>query len=215
MLEKYLREDKSLDFQKIYSEMQTYRGFQAKERGEHLYQEVLSAYEEFNKTGLPTTVEKLESYVANGAIGSSTNPYLFPKGSLPSEEKVVSYLNMVSNRNFKLSEDEYCRYDAEDGEYIVEIKVRKKWYQDCLIEYDKFDDNISTSHSLGKDFLYVVATSEDIYVFNCTKLSKKDFKFKWDWKVMPKNTDFGGSEQKVTKFVGYIPVSEASVHYKN
>ena len=32
---------------------------------------------------------------------------------------------------------------------------------------------------------------------------------------MPKNTDFGGSEQKVTKFVGYIPVSEASVHYQN
>lgn len=215
MLEKYLRKDNRLDFQKIYSEMQSYRGFQAKERGEHLYQEVMSAYEEFNKTGEPTTVEKLESYVADGAIGSSTNPHLFPKGHLPSEKEVVYYLNKNSNRKFKLVEDEYCHYDAEDGEYIVEIKVRKQWYQDCLIEYDKFDNNISTSDSLGKDFLYVVATSEDIYVFNCTKLSKKNFKFKWDWKVMPKNTDFGGSEQKVTKFVGYIPVSEASVHYKN
>ena len=92
------------------------------------------------------------------------------------EEEVISYLNEQSNRKFKPVEDEYCRYDAEDDEYIVEIKVRKKHYQDCLIEYDKFDNNISTSDSLGKDFLYVVATSEDIYVFNCTKLSKKNFK---------------------------------------
>ena len=215
MLDRYLRKDSSLDYQKIYTEMQSFKGFQAKERGEHLYQEVVQAYEEFKQTGLPTNVEKLESYVAEGSIGSSTNPYLFPKGDLPSEKEVVLFLNKESKREFKLVEDEYCRYDAEDDEYIVEIKVRKKWYQDCLIEYDKFDDNIGTSSNLGKDFLYVVATSQDIYVFNCTKLHKKGFKFKWDWKIMPKNTDFGGSEQKVTKFVGYIPVSEASVHYKN
>jgi hypothetical protein len=195
--------------------MQSYKGFQAKQRGECLYQEVMSAYEEYTKTGESGDLEKLESYVAEGSIGSSTNPHIFPKDPISNEEEVVSYLNRVSNRNFKLVEDEYCRYDAEDGEYILEIKVRNKWYQDCLIEYDKFDDNISTSSSLGKDFLYVVATSQDIYVFNCTKLHKKGFKFKWDWKIMPKNTDFGGSEQKVTKFVGYIPVSEASVHYKN
>ena len=193
--------------------MQSFKGFQAKERGEHLYQEVVQAYEEFKKTGLPTTVEKLESYVAEGSIGSSTNPHLFPKGDLPSEKEVVFFLNKASKREFKLVEDEYCRYDAEDDEYIVEIKVRKKHYQDCLIEYDKFDDNIGTSDNLGKDFLYVVATSEDIYVFNCSKLHKDGFKFKWDWKELPKNTDFGGSEQKVTKFVGYIPVDEASMQY--
>jgi len=215
LLNKYLTKDNTLDYQKIYSEMQSYKGFQAKQRGECLYQEVMSAYEEYTKTGESGDLEKLESYVAEGSIGSSTNPHIFPKDPISNEEEVVSYLNRVSNRNFKLVEDEYCRYDAEDGEYILEIKVRNKWYQDCLIEYDKFDDNISTSSSLGKDFLYVVATSQDIYVFNCTKLHKKGFKFKWDWKVMPKNTDFGGSEQKVTKFVGYIPVSEASVHYKN
>lgn len=215
MLNKYLTKDNTLDYQKIYSEMQSYKGFQAKQRGECLYQEVMSAYEEYTKTGESGDLEKLESYVAEGSIGSSTNPHIFPKDPISNEEEVVSYLNRVSNRNFKLVEDEYCRYDAEDGEYILEIKVRNKWYQDCLIEYDKFDDNISTSSSLGKDFLYVVATSQDIYVFNCTKLHKKGFKFKWDWKIMPKNTDFGGSEQKVTKFVGYIPVSEASVHYKN
>jgi len=215
LLNKYLTKDNTLDYQKIYSEMQSYKGFQAKQRGECLYQEVMSAYEEYTKTGESGDLEKLESYVAEGSIGSSTNPHIFPKDPISNEEEVVSYLNRVSNRNFKLVEDEYCRYDAEDGEYILEIKVRNKWYQDCLIEYDKFDDNISTSSSLGKDFLYVVATSQDIYVFNCTKLHKKGFKFKWDWKIMPKNTDFGGSEQKVTKFVGYIPVSEASVHYKN
>ena len=78
MLDKYLRDDNRLDYQKLYREMQSYKGFQAKERGEHLYQEVISAYEEFKKTGLPTTVEKLESYVAEGSIGSSTNPHLFP-----------------------------------------------------------------------------------------------------------------------------------------
>ena len=215
MLDQYLKENNKLDYQKLYHTMQSFKGAAAKQRGECLYQEVISAYEEFKQTGLPTTVEKLEHYVAEGSVGSSTHPHLFPKGDIPTEKEVVYYLNKNSNREFKLVEDEYCRYDAEDDEYIVEIKVRNRWYQDCLIEYDKFDDNIGTSDSLGKDFLYVVATSEDIYVFNCTKLHKEDFKFKWDWKVMPKNTDFGGSEQKVTKFVGYIPVSEASVHYKN
>jgi len=215
LLDRYLQKDNTLDYQKIYSEMQSFKGFQAKKRGEHLYQEVVQAYEDYKRTNLPTNVEKLEHYVAEGSIGSSTNPHLFPKGTLPSKKEVVFFLNKESSREFKLVEDEYCRYDAEDDEYIVEIEVRKNWSEEHLIEYDKFDDNIGTSSNLGKDFLYVVATSEDIYVFNCTKLSKKDFKFKWDWKVMPKNTDFGGSEQKMTKFVGYIPVSEASVHYKN
>ena len=212
MLDKYLKDNK-LNYQKLYQEMQKITGFQAKVRREQLYQEVVQAYEEYKQTGLPTSVEKLESYAAEGSVGSSSHPHLFAQGHFTTEEEVISYLNEQSNRKFKPVEDEYCRYDAEDDEYIVEIKVRKKHYQDCLIEYDKFDDNIGTSDNLGKDFLYVVATSEDIYVFNCSKLHKDGFKFKWDWKELPKNTDFGGSEQKITKFVGYIPVDEASMQY--
>ena len=95
MLDQYLKENNKLDYQKLYHTMQSFKGAAAKQRGECLYQEVISAYEEFKQTGLPTTVEKLESYVAEGSIGSSTNPHLFPKGDLPSEKEGVFFLKAI------------------------------------------------------------------------------------------------------------------------
>jgi len=56
LLDRYLRKDSSLDYQKIYTEMQSFKGFHAKKRDERLYQEVVHAYEEFKQTSLPTNV---------------------------------------------------------------------------------------------------------------------------------------------------------------
>ena len=100
MLDKYLKDNK-LNYQKLYQEMQKITGFQAKVRREQLYQEVVQAYEEYKQTGLPTSVEKLESYAAEGTVGSSTHPHLFAQGHFTTEEEVISYLNEQSNRLWK------------------------------------------------------------------------------------------------------------------
>ena len=132
-----------------------------------------------------------------------------------SELSVTKAVNRESKRELCLIDDEFSRYDAEDKDYIAEIKMRGSWYPDCLIEHDKAQTNVMLAEQRGKEFIYIVATSDDIYVFNVSTLWAKGYKFNWDWKELPKNTDFGGKDQKITKFVGYLNVLDASVHYQN
>jgi len=105
--------------------------------------------------------------------------------------------------------DEYCRYDACNNNYIVEFKSRRKHYDTQLIEYMKFDHNLTEANRDNKEFLYMVETPEGIYTFNVTDLVSKDYDFGWEDRRMPSNTDFSGSYKK-NKKVGYINVKDAS-----
>lgn len=49
MLGKYLKKDKTLDYQKIYNDMYRITGFNAKRSREDLYEMVIKEYEEFKK----------------------------------------------------------------------------------------------------------------------------------------------------------------------
>lgn len=47
MLEKYLKEDGSLDYQKLYRDMENITGFNAKANREDLYSRVTTAYKAY------------------------------------------------------------------------------------------------------------------------------------------------------------------------
>lgn len=212
MLDRYLDTSGQLDYQKLWSDMGAIQGFLKDKRREALHKEVVDAYN--SKEQLDNTPTRYLPATDTVQVGL-TETKMVDRGHIFTEMEVVESVNKRSNRNFRLTDYEFCTFDAQDDDYIVEVKVRKKRYPDCLIEYDKYQANIRESERSGREFLYIVATSSDILVFNIDKLRKKDYKFRWDWKVLPKNTDFGGDEQMITKFVGFIDITEASVHYKD
>jgi hypothetical protein len=213
VLDKYIDSSGALDYTKLWKDVADITGFGAEKRRELYYKEVVDAYNTQKITDNTPTRDRPTVPEGEKALYDRK---VVDTGQLPSEEEVVDSVNKRSNRKFEMTDyDQFCDYDAYDDDYLVEVKVRRKWYPDTLIEHDKMERNIKRCQGLSKEFLYIVATNEDIYVFNVSKLLEKDYKFRWDWKEMPKNTDFGGSEDKIVKFVGFIDVSEASVHYND
>ena len=201
-----------LDYQKLWADMGAITGFLKDKRRESLHKEVIDAFNSKEELDSTPTDNRLDVLQGEEVLF----PHKMVDGrQLPTEKEVVESVNRRSKREFVMSDDEYCTYDAQDSRYIVEVKVRKKWYPDCLIQYDKYDSNNREAERSGRESLYIVATSTDIYVFNITKLRNKKYKFRWDWKELPKNTDFGESDNKIVKFVGFIDVTEASVHYND
>lgn len=117
---------------------------------------------------------------------------------------IITYLNDTANTSLSLTDDEYADYDAEDKNYLAEIKIRNAHYDDCLVEYEKFAKNLLNASFANKMFLYVVATYSHIYVFNMSKLDKNGYDFRWTKKELPKNTHFGGKNSKKDKLIGYV-----------
>ena len=103
---------------------------------------------------------------------------------------------------------DYCRFDAYNSSHIMEIKCRNKLYDDTIIEFDKFAFNTAYASFKKKGFWYLVEMESTIYTFNPLKLSEENYDFKWEWRQMPRNTEFGNKEP-IEKFVGYINVRDS------
>ena len=58
------------------------------------------------------------------------------------------------------SDSDMCRWDAENDEYIVELKNRPgRQYQDTMIELSKYNALLDEAKSSGRDALYVVQSA--------------------------------------------------------
>ena len=122
------------------------------------------------------------------------------------EHKVIQKLATIK-KSIKLVDYEYSRFDAIDNKNIYEIKCRGKYYDKVLIEFDKYSFNLMYAQTFNKNFLYVVEMDK-IYIFNISKLYMFDYNFNWEWKSLPRQTEFNKTET-IKKLVGYIDISEA------
>lgn len=123
------------------------------------------------------------------------------------EQKVIDIINDYSGLNLVRSKYEYNRYDAEDVNYIVEIKIRKQIYKDKIIEFSKYTYNKEYAKMMGKQFLYVLGErpSRKVIVFNMTDIDNQGgINYKWKWMNLPETTEYGRIE-KQWKFVGFLP----------
>ena len=102
----------------------------------------------------------------------------------------------------------YNRYDAYSKKTIIEIKDRNIFYENTMIEFDKFSYNLLYAQMSKKQFIYVVKMDQKIYVFNITKLVSSGYKFKWIFKELKKQTEFA-DKRKIKKLVGYININES------
>jgi hypothetical protein len=92
---------------------------------------------------------------------------------------------------------------------MLEIKCRRAFYDDTLIEKMKYDWN--TQHAIENNYKFLYAVSmpnnnkgkETVYIFQPDKLN-----ISWFIKKLPAQTDFGRKEW-IDKEIAYIPIVDA------
>ena len=117
------------------------------------------------------------------------------------EQSTVDLLNKIKGINLSLASDTYSCYDAFDVNYIVEIKNRRKYYSDKIIEAMKMYRNYQESQIKGKTFLYVVT---GVWVFNISKNISTIVKTPVKAFKCPKTTDFNDNS-KIDKYSYVLP----------
>ncbi len=127
------------------------------------------------------------------------------------ELKTIELLNESYNLGLIPSSDRYSSYDAEGGEYIVEIKNRRKYYSEKIIEASKMFVNYQKSQLKGKDFLYVVSDNRAVWIFNISKYIEDVVHSGVRVMLQPAQTDFGNNK-KIRKYCFLLDESIASKH---
>ena len=100
------------------------------------------------------------------------------------------------------------QFDAYNKDCIVEIKHRDSFWDDALIEFGKYSFNKEFAKLNKLNSLYLKRMANRLVIFDILYLESINYDFKWEWKDMPKNTEFGNNEM-IPKFVGYINVKDA------
>jgi|JYMV01.1.fsa_nt_gi hypothetical protein len=119
------------------------------------------------------------------------------------ENKLLERVEEVFKWGITKTDSDFCRWDAENEDYIVELKCRRTHYNTQIIEYGKFDALVDEANKIGKEVMYIAATPEIILVFEITKLCAEGYNFNWENKSLPSHTDFGKASWQMKK-VGYI-----------
>ena len=220
-ISKYLTKDNKLNHTLVWEELAEMQGFQAEVHRGKRYHDIMEAYKQYEDNLKTNGTHNVPISTANvehsNDISRNTHKEVVKEVRPTSiktpitEQSVCDWINLQTGTKFTLTGEQYSSYDAEEHRYIAEIKIRGKHYDDCLIEWDKYMANKGCSEIGGKDFLYIVVVSPNIYVFNITKLNNKKFNYKWESRKLPRNTAFGGEEDKIDKKIGYIHVSQAKV----
>tara|TARA_R110000751_G_scaffold81441_1_gene164415 strand:- start:156 stop:554 length:399 start_codon:yes stop_codon:yes gene_type:complete len=124
------------------------------------------------------------------------------------EQSTIDFLNNKVGTKLSLVSDTYSSYDAIDNNYIVEIKNRRAYYKDKMIEAMKLYKNYQASQYSNKQFLYVVTDEKGVWVFNISKNIKSIVTMPLKGMECPKTTDFK-SNDKIIKYSYVLPESIA------
>lgn len=120
------------------------------------------------------------------------------------EKETINLLNLVSGTLLVLCKDKYSSYDALDPNYIVEIKNRRKYYKEKLIEASKLFINYQKAQITGKKFLYVVTDEKGVWVYNVSNAIKLIVNLPIKGIECPMSTDFDKND-KITKYSYVLP----------
>lgn len=124
------------------------------------------------------------------------------------EQSTINFLNRFKRIDLKLVSNTYSCYDAYDSNYIVEIKNRRKYYSDKLIEAMKMYRNYQEAQIQGKTLLYVVTDDKGMWVFNISKNISSIVKTIPKAFKCPRTTDFN-NDTKIYKYSYVLPESMA------
>tara|TARA_R100000544_G_C2226677_1_gene61245 strand:- start:1111 stop:1500 length:390 start_codon:yes stop_codon:yes gene_type:complete len=120
------------------------------------------------------------------------------------ELSTIEHINKSSGTKLTLVKGQFCTYDAEDSNYIVEVKNRRKYYSTKLIEAKKLYNNFQASQIKGKKFLYVVTDDKGFYVYNISNHMTQIVNLPMKALQCPRSTDFNNNN-KITKYSYELP----------
>jgi hypothetical protein len=133
-------------------------------------------------------------------------------GRRMTQTEIIDKLNsLYPDLNLVECEDQFCSFDAESDNYIVEIKSRDKEYRSWIIEKKKFESNIVKSVEKTKKFIYLTEYNGKIMTWNIHNLVRKNYDFQWTEQPMPETTEFD-STKVITKVVGFLYERNAKIH---
>ena len=123
------------------------------------------------------------------------------------ERGVIKYLN-YKGLKLKESFNKYNSFDAYDNNYIVEIKVRDKYYSDKMLEASKLYTNYQQAQLSNKYFLYVVKDSRGTWIYNISRDIDKIISSEPQKILCPAQTEFNNNK-KIFKICYLLPDSMA------
>ena len=101
--------------------------------------------------------------------------------------------------------NQFEHYDAENHQFMVEIKSRDYRYADWLIEKYKYEENMELARISSRMFVYVTEFDGNIYVWNMYDLAWLGYEITWEnGKSMPNTTEFADRGRRY-KSVAYLP----------
>ena len=120
------------------------------------------------------------------------------------EKSTIELINNVSGTLLVLCKDKYSSYDALDSNYIVEIKNRRKYYKEKLIEASKLFINYQKAEISGRKFLYVVTDKKGVWVYNVSNTIELIVSLPIKGVECPITTDFDKND-KIIKYSYVLP----------
>ena len=105
--------------------------------------------------------------------------------------------------------DQYCCYDAETPNYVIEFKARRKYFPTTQLEKQKYDKLMKED----REALYCVYSHGYIHIFCLNQLQQQGYDFRWTTRMCPATTDFNNNK-KVPKVVGEICWKQAKARIK-
>ena len=100
--------------------------------------------------------------------------------------------------------NQFEHYDADNHQFMVEIKSRDYRYADWLIEKYKYEENMELARISSRMFVYVTEFDGNIYVWNMYDLAWS-YEITWEnGKSMPNTTEFADRGRRY-KSVAYLP----------
>jgi hypothetical protein len=120
---------------------------------------------------------------------------------MKTERELFNYLKQIIP-DLRKSEDQFSSWDCSSQllKARIELKCRRKHYDELLIEEMKFDKLIGYNNPL-----YINSTPKGVYLWKL-----KEQSIEWSERPLPKTTDFKTNEN-VNKRVGYLSVKNAFI----
>ena len=132
------------------------------------------------------------------------------------EQKTINLINQYYNISLHLAVDQFSDYDAYDDRFIIEIKNRRIYFKNKLIELNKMCRNYELAQKENKTFLYAVTDKKGIWMFNISERIKEVIQLPLELYKCPITTDFK-EHKNILKIVILLPESMAfnKIQYKD
>ena len=119
------------------------------------------------------------------------------------ESQIINWWNKKGKGQIQLVSDDYCTYDFEGENVIVEVKHRFKAYDTKMIETMKLSNNYQQSQIKGKTFIYIVVDEKGLSLFNISKNIDEIIKLT-EYNKLMEHTHYW-SEKKIMKLHRNLP----------